>query len=49
MKTTIKECNCKHESQDAIHGKQMRVHNQTKVKKTESATKDRCTVCGKEK
>lgn len=39
--TTTKPCTCKHESQDALHGKGIRVKNLTKDKK------HRCTVCGK--
>ncbi len=40
--TTIKPCDCKHESQDRLHGKNKRVFNI-------GETKQRCTVCGKEK
>ena len=36
----IKKCNCKHEDQDILHGKGMRVHNK------DSKGNDRCTVCG---
>lgn len=35
----VKQCSCKHEEQDKLHGKGMRVHNVT--------TKGyKCTVCG---
>jgi len=41
----IKQCNCKHESQDKIHGKNMRVHNRY----IKDGGGYRCTVCGKDK
>ncbi len=37
---TIKQCKCKHEAQDQMHGKGMRVHTQSKD------GVERCTVCG---
>lgn len=39
------KCTCKHEGQDALHGKQVRVANLTASKANVRA---RCTVCGKE-
>ena len=35
----IQQCKCKHPVQDELHGKQMRVH-------TESKDGLRCTICG---
>lgn len=40
----IEKCSCKHDSQDALHGKGRRVFNPTK-----SSGKIRCTVCNAEK
>ena len=40
--TTTKKCNCKHEQQDKLHGKNNRVMNE------KFNGKYRCTVCGKE-
>lgn len=37
----IKNCTCKHDSQDEFHGKQRRVFN--KLEKEDSY---KCTVCG---
>ncbi len=42
----VHKCNCKHESQDSIHGKQMRVMNPT-TKANGNKQVFRCTVCGK--
>lgn len=41
----IRECSCKHDYQDKVYGKQMRVHN---PKKAPAGSKPRvtCTVCG---
>ena len=44
----IKYCDCKHEFQDKIYGKNKRVHNQTVSSKGGPAGY-RCTVCGKTK
>jgi len=30
---SIKKCTCKHDGQDKLHGKGMRVHNKTKIGK----------------
>jgi hypothetical protein len=43
----IRKCTCKHESQDSIHGKYMRVFNRIKGN-TKDDYKVRCTVCRKE-
>lgn len=44
----IINCNCKHESQDKLHGKGRRVFNKTR--KTAGTTPIyRCSVCSKEK
>ena len=43
--TVIKSCTCANPGQDALYGKQQRVHNQTK----DNPPKLRCTVCVKEK
>lgn len=43
--TTLKPCTCKHESQDALHGKGIRVKNATATKGEKKTY--RCTVCGK--
>ena len=40
--TSIKQCTCKHEGQDKLHGKQNRIFNI-------DSTKCKCTVCGIEK
>lgn len=45
MQTTVKPCSCKHESQDALHGKGQRVMNLTK-KMNGTKKMHRCTVCG---
>ena len=45
MPSAIKPCDCKHESQDKIYGKNMRVKNQTAVKGEKKTY--RCTVCRK--
>lgn len=45
MKTIIKDCDCKHEGQDAIHGKGKRVKNA--VAKKGEKQEYRCTVCRK--
>lgn len=37
---TIKACTCKHEAQDAMHGKGNRVHTESKKGELN------CTVCG---
>jgi hypothetical protein len=42
---SIKQCRCKHKSQDKIHGKNKRVSNPTK-KIPGQPQKYRCTVCG---
>lgn len=42
MATIIKSCTCKHEFQDATHGKGKRVFNVSHNEK-----KRYCTVCGK--
>jgi len=42
----IKECVCKHEEQDKLHGKQKRVANP--ITKQGSEGYFRCTVCGGE-
>ena len=39
----IKACTCKHEGQDALHGKGQRVWNRTENNQHDR----RCTVCGK--
>jgi hypothetical protein len=39
MAASIKTCNCKHDSQDRIHGPNHRVHNKC-------GKGHRCTVCG---
>ena len=44
MATKILKCTCKHEGQDELHGKGMRVFNSTSKDDTY-----RCTVCEKEK
>lgn len=43
----IMRCECKHESQDELHGKQQRVHNP--CKKQGPGIGYRCTVCGNTK
>ena len=43
----IKRCNCKHEYQDKVHGKNMRVFNPAKVAQGKPLLY-RCTVCGNE-
>lgn len=40
----ILPCNCKHEFQDRIYGRGMRVHNKAKSK--DGGAVWRCTVCG---
>lgn len=40
MSAIVLTCGCKHEFQDAIHGKGQRVHN-----KSEDRRKAKCTVC----
>ena len=45
MATVIKPCDCKHEYQDKVYGKNMRVHNTMASEKGDY----RCTVCGKVK
>ena len=42
--TKIMACSCKHEYQDQIHGKGMRVHNPASKKPVGITW--RCTVCG---
>ena len=42
-----KICKCKHETQDILHGKQVRVWNKT-LKLQGSKPVYRCTVCNKE-
>jgi len=49
MSASIASCTCKHEGQDALHGKQERVMNHTSTKVTDGSVEVRCTVCGKEK
>lgn len=44
----ILPCKCPHDYQDAVYGKDKRVHNQTKQSAKDSS-KYRCTVCGSEK
>ena len=45
MNAEILKCDCKHHSQDKLHGDGMRVHNpSTKCSVNESAFT--CTVCG---
>ena len=39
-------CNCAHEVQDELYGKNVRVANAT-LKKNEKQTEVRCTVCKK--
>ena len=39
----ILKCSCKHEFQDAIYGKELRVHNRAPKSKYGDW---RCTVCG---
>lgn len=39
MSVSVRTCNCKHESQDSMHGKNQRVHNKC-------GKGHRCTVCG---
>ena len=39
MSVSVRSCNCKHESQDILHGKSQRVHNKC-------SKGHRCTVCG---
>ena len=41
------KCTCKHEGQDKLNGKQIRVANPAKPSKVQTIV--RCTVCGKEK
>ena len=43
--TAVKHCDCKHEAQDRIYGKELRLHNAMAGEKG----KWRCTVCGREK
>ena len=38
LKTKIFSCKCKHEAQDELYGKNMRLHNKT-------TSQYRCTVC----
>jgi len=45
--TKILPCNCKHEFQDKLYGKGMRVHNQ--MTKENKLGDWRCTSCGKPK
>lgn len=40
----ILECTCRHEFQDRMYGRQMRVHNRSD--KPGQTNKYRCTVCG---
>lgn len=47
MTTKILKCSCKHEEQDLMYGKNMRVFNK-KVKRSPGDTEWRCTVCRKE-
>lgn len=42
----IKSCNCKHEGQDKLNGKQKRVFNKT-TKGDRDNPELRCTVCGR--
>lgn len=37
---SIKKCTCKHEDQDQLHGKGLRVHT------TDKKGNEHCTVCG---
>lgn len=41
MATDVRKCSCKHEEQDKIYGKSMRLMN-------EYSKGYRCTICGKE-
>lgn len=43
----IKLCACQHPGQDKLHGKWMRVFNQTRQAEPEKDRKWRCTVCGR--
>lgn len=45
----IIKCNCKHEGQDALHGKGMRLHNPGVRQGKDAIVKFRCTVCGDQK
>ena len=47
MSTTIRQCTCKHQFQDATYGKQNRVMN-AKLVSDKNNPKFRCTVCAKE-
>jgi hypothetical protein len=46
--TKIMKCECKHEEQDKLYGKGMRVHNPA-PQKGASPNRVRCTVCRKER
>ena len=46
MKSFKVQCKCKHDYQDQIHGKQVRVANPCKGCNTPGQTNVRCTVCG---
>ena len=48
MKLKCENPNCKHESQDKLHGPGVRVHNETKPK-AGTAPIYRCTVCARER
>ena len=48
MPAIVKPCDCQHEGQNKLHGKQMRVWNQIKTAQG-AKNKYRCTVCLKEK
>lgn len=41
----ISNCSCKHESQDNLHGKSMRVFNKTVKTDPKGNPIGRCTVC----
>ena len=45
----IGKCVCKHDGQDALHGKGKRVFNPTLKTKAPDLITYRCTVCTKEK
>ena len=41
----ILKCSCEHSQQDKLHGKNQRVHNESKA----VPPKYKCTVCGSER
>lgn len=42
------QCNCKHDYQDSVYGKWIRVFNSCGDNKGSKISAYRCTVCGKE-